>query len=1016
MARFFANPRIFSAFAIASDEDPMTSDVALGTHIRLLPSPLIGFPLSPFGIWRVTVQSDDQRVTAWIDREQRPASPDLDAAGGELTALVGAPPGPEELRDVAVEIEPAGSAKMSAGLRRVDQRRIAQRSAAPWLLGAPSLRRIDLWGTAPALHLKVFSVSAGQAVELMLVRNPDYMLSLPLDEPLAWYAGGEGPDRAQERVERGAPQRLTPLDRPDGSFDRIPTADEVSRIEAQAQGLDANLRGLLGDPGTPPWEQSYGDYRDADLAAHKPWQSVDIALQNTLLMQAMDPGIARYFGLMANLDEGPEWPPSAWTAAAVFAIDPDRVLASGERLKDIVGEPNPFEERIIQNFRRFVPGLNEVADKRLDAGYSLRLFATAVAAVPPPDRPEMPKPRLAGSRWLRSADGPSTAFRQDFTFNWVPLGVGASMARLEANGWAHRQETITLDPSATVQIRAVPLLLGRDSSGSRLATDAPLEARTESWQYRFYLSDLFGRYGEPSEVDVPTPERPAPPTPVVAIELIPAEPDQDSPGSLAAGTGIMRVAVPRVEDLAAGSLEIALLRTSVGQDLPVSPGTTAQLEFSLPELAPSKTGSVSLTAKFVDSAGRESISWNETITVTDRRRPQRLPVGRGIIWTSRPGPGPEVELKLTWPGREGECYRAYLADARSLGIQGNSRAEIARAGGDANLDETTRPAFRLLTDPPLGGSEGPIILDERLPRSLQTVQFVRIVPLTGAGVEADFGSCGVVPAAVPTDRAPPPPRLTTQILPGASTASLTIEAVGLDLVELRATEPGLFDEPSSGSPPEFRLRRASGPINDPVYAREICRGFLRLRTDGEAILFHADVPDPANGGLVPYVRYTYWAEVRMPPERRLAGGIGEIPPGAVTALEAAQTADCPRPFSGLSAPASAMLVPAEVPALAADSVAVSIEGSPGLVWIKLAVESTPATHPLAIGPFRLRIWEQWDEENMVMVPDINLDGGPLEWTSTPPRPAAGAPAKATLRLALVDPLGREGPILTKSST
>ena len=199
-------------------------------------------------------------------------------------------------------------------------------------------------------------------------RAPDYRLSLPLDEPLAWYAGGEGPDRAQERVERGAPQRLTPLDQPDGSFDPIPTSDEVSRIEAQAQGLDANLRRLLRRPRHPAlgaklWRLSG---RGAS-GPQSPWQSVDIALQNTLLMQAMDPGIARYFGLMANLDEGPEQPPSGWTAAAVFAIDPDRVLASGQRLKDIVGEPNSFEERIIQNFRRFVPGLNEVAAERLDA-------------------------------------------------------------------------------------------------------------------------------------------------------------------------------------------------------------------------------------------------------------------------------------------------------------------------------------------------------------------------------------------------------------------------------------------------------------------------------------------------------------------------------------------------------------------------------------------------------------------------------------------------------------------------
>ena len=40
--------------------------------------------------------------------------------------------------------------------------------------------------------------------------------------------------------------------------------------------------------------------------------------------------------------------------------------------------------------------------------------------------------------------------------------------------------------------------------------------------------------------------------------------------------------------------------------------------------------------------------------------------------------------------------------------------------------------------------------------------------------------------------------------------------------------------------------------------------------------FRAEVPDP--GLLDPFIRYSYWAEVRMPPERRLAPGIVEIPP------------------------------------------------------------------------------------------------------------------------------------------
>jgi hypothetical protein len=440
-------------------------------------------------------------------------------------------------------------------------------------------------------------------------------------------------------------------------------------------------------------------------------------------------------------------------------------------------------------------------------------------------------------------------------------------------------------------------------------------------------------------------------------------------------------------------------------------------------IGPGETLRISLTARFFDTAGNTSPDWSESIEVTDGRRPEAMKTALGIVWTSRPGPAPEVELKLTWQARRpGERYRAYLADATSLNITGASRAEIARTAGERQragtlTGQAVRGRFRLLTESPLAEVGGRVTLDGQLPRSLQTVQLVRIVPLTDAGVEADFDSCGIVPVAVPTDRAPPPPRLTAHVPPGAMTAALIVEAVGLDLVQLHADEPGLFTEPpTAGVPPEFRLRRSSGTLSDPIYAREVRRGALSRTGDGDTISFQAKVDDPEGGQLMPFVRYTYWAEVRMPPERRLAGAPEAAPVGGITGVEPAQMMDSPRRFSRLSAPASVMVFPAEPPALADGAVTVQIVETAGLVFIRLAVTATPSVHPAAIGGYQLRIWEQWGDENITAVPDaIELAGAPLEWTSSPPRPAAGAPERATLRLSLIDPLGRVGPILTKSS-
>jgi tetratricopeptide (TPR) repeat protein len=63
-----------------------------------------------------------------------------------------------------------------------------------------------------------------------------------------------------------------------------------------------------------------------------------------------------------------------------------------------------------------------------------------------------------------------------------------------------------------------------------------------------------------------------------------------------------------------------------------------------------------------------------------------------------------------------------------------------------------RDRFRLLTDTPLTpGGDGSVLFDTRLPRALETVQFLRFVPLSSQGNEAAFESCPLLPVAVPSD-------------------------------------------------------------------------------------------------------------------------------------------------------------------------------------------------------------------------------------------------------------------------
>jgi hypothetical protein len=484
----------------------------------------------------------------------------------------------------------------------------------------------------------------------------------------------------------------------------------------------------------------------------------------------------------------------------------------------------------------------------------------------------------------------------------------------------------------------------------------------------------------------------------------------------------VNVSVPLVTDLAAGSLPIKhVIVDLAGNSHDIVAQPQVKLSLNLPPLAPQQGGNWPLTVTFIDDAGTASEPNSETIAIVDGRRPHPIPAGPGIIWTSRPGPSPEVEVNLSWPAASGQRYRAYLADARGLGVAANpTRAAIGLSGSTAQAEGRLagrRARFRLITDPPIEAAGGAARLATTLPRTLSGVSFLRIVPITNDNVEADFDACGLVPVAVPADRRPPPPRLTGR--PGVEGTSmiLSIEAIGLDLVALRTAEPGLFVSPAAAGarPPEFRLRRASGAIVDPIYARTLDSALpMAVAPDATPSRIPCGVAATfTDGDLPPFVRATWWAEVRMPAERRLPlGAITTPTPGAIGAEQPAQMQDMPGLFSAVSAPFSAVPVPPASPEpIDSKSISLTLKTIPGGRTLTVDITSPPHALAGAIAPFLLRLWVDVSGKASSSPVDIPTNAETLSWTS----PQLLASGSVTLRIAVIDPIGRSSEIVSKTA-
>lgn len=1039
MNSWFVHPHYFSAYAATVGVDPSAAvpdaDLRKGTHLRLFPSAALGLPLAPFLLWPVECFAADPLAMSWFGRNGRSfATPDIDAAGGELIGWRQVVP-PQDGWLAGIEARFRGATALDgeiALLDRLDQRVLAARSKARWLVAAPQITRVRLRGRGP-VTVQGWMVSGGRAIEAMFGQAPFASLSAPIAGDRPWYAGGEGPAVALKRVQAGAPLRWTRPDRPDGPFDALTRADELARVAAMQADLDDEVERLFGDAATAPAAvQRVQEWLAVVLpdGRRRAWQRATEQVQDSVLMKALDPGAGRYLGLATSLPDprirqDPFLPPTAraWLAAGLFAV--------GRQMVFELPDAGATELRLIERLMQLQPGLARVAELAVRRhGLTLRAFVASALAAPPPDLLAAPQVHLGEAGWQRADEGPSTLFRQQLRVVAPPLATMLALARLEPAGWATRHEMVDLTaatPGADPAERAAPRMLGSSHSRTHdkygIATDSDIDAASAPWTYRVALADVFGRFGAPRDIDVPVPARPSMPPPALRSHLSLAE---RVVGDAAAVAGSVRLTlvVPALHEMTAGSRPLAravVVFNGATQDAATpQAGGTLGFDFDLPALLPMERRTLNATAHFEDDAGDVGAAATLPVKLCDSRSPPVPRTGVGIVWSSRPAPATDVEFRLRFSGVPGARYRAYLSDSRGLdlalfeGKRPRTRAEIAVDGAQQGLAGLgLRERFRLLTDEPLEpAADGRVLFDTLLPRALETVQFLRFVPLSEQGAEAPFESCPLLPIAVPGSHPPPAPRVETVVDPVTAIASVTVRAMGLDLVALQSAEPGLFadpDDPAAAGavPPTYRLRRASGGVPEALYAREIGRGALQRVGDE----FVATIDDaPTASGLSPYVRYHYWAEVQLPAERRLPPGVAELPlpAGSVEPAQPAQSQDAPGVYSALSAPAIALFVPAEVPSLAGSTVTTTIgAGAAAGTWrLTLAIAGGPVASTRAVGSFRVRLYLKVDAGDWLPERgETPLLNGAL---ALPPIERAGAVVPTlSLALVLIDPIGRE---------
>lgn len=1022
-----------AAQALDARDEPHLSD---GLHLRVVTSPLLGLPVTPFRILHADVSSLTLRADiVWTDDNTLPTrlNPPFDVTP-ERPAIGWLPPAADATccwialdADVSAGEELRLSAMVSTGR---GPRAVAARSDRPHRVWASAIEhiRVEGTGTINGVHWLPSTLAGGGLIRLM---------ALPVARPHPRYAALDtGVLVAAARVTRGAPRRRTLHDTPGAprpvDTPALPIPVEVARVGRLAEVVQTDLLRLVDEQILDPWLLS-----TVDTVVDERNEPIGTSSSNcldTVLNGTVDHGLARWLGFLDNDDSiNDDGALSARIVTAVFAPD-WAALEDSELLFSIPPGALVADLPALQD--RY-PDFDALGD--LDGTVTGPFLDIGVMAAFSPGRPfDVPRPPVIVSvtdRPTRTSDvevgpvsvwlprtPPDAARETRVVVDDLQAGAALAFARddLAGNGPVVLNGPSAADGFTQPLVAAVTVVDdGAADRGSLGDRSCPAGAV----RYHVAQVDWFGRWSDWAGVDLADGVRPQPPVPAVRAWATQPDVADDDEGGPLGGRILATVAVPAPGDLPPGANLLTGLRfqvtdaasdtttTNIAIADPTAPPAELPVDVAGPALMPGTSTTVTVSAHVTDTADERSApSPDLHLTIWDPRPPPPVVIDPSLRYTARPDVAGLARVDLTWSAASPQDrFRVYHADETTLQVLVASLAEGGDSGAGSLLGSLAvardivergvawtahaavlpRDAFTLITPSPLLRVGSQTRLEHTVSGSLRGLSLYRVVAVSLANVDAEFAASPVVPYAVPNTLPPPQPHVVVRILDPATTGAPNPTA------ELTVTVPR-----GSRRAVEYRLRRSRVSAADPLLMPVVGSGGLHppadppvdpdtgVRTDPPAP--HVEIVTDLGpttiepgGVLRPWNIYTWRVEVRGEPEP--GGG----PPGA---------------WSQPSMPAGASVVPLSDPP--APSIA-TLERRGAVVAI--AIDVPADLRGGALGTYRVELYRQRPGERELLLAGIDEQqrpDGPGPWPFVDDGLTGEPVSGTTYRAVIVDPRGR----------
>lgn len=747
----------FSGQAVMSADD---AHLAPGLHYRVLTNPLLGLPVVPLAIGKVSLgkmaKGHTREDVTWVDSQGRilaapfhitpdnpvtgylppgwtccwavvhatadpvrphpqlpgqpPAFPPFGTRGrfGTFPGISGLPRpelppgfGTRPPRTAAFQVE--GVVATAYG-----DAPVAIRSRAPYHVYASHLERIVVRGSGTVNALSWLPAEAVTVFERFR------LAPLPTSSGARYAGPADGADEGMARVKRGAPQRLgmheSPLATSPTACTPVPPDEELARVDALARQPADTLDRLINDMSAAPHlltaAENLVDANGTTLGSSQ-WPII-----MDLLQGVVDPGIARWLGFL-DLDQEPpqgELVVVAYVVDALFA--PDWRALEGQRLDRTLSAGTVHDDgvRALRAIAERAPGLMDYADevKRMRGGPFLTarvvLAATTTAPLDPPGTPTLGT-SVPGD-WLPAPPPAATRELMVGIENLVPAaGLASAMAQPVGGRLVER------NPKDSIGRRL--LLTAQPSAAAVTATSGELADRLVDEQpgtWQVAQLDWFGRWSSWAARNFASADRPRPPRPVITLTTRPPTVPTPAPAGPLAGSVRVEVSVPPVAGLPAGGRLLAHLQLTVRTDggplvttvhpvpNPSAPPEVLVLQVPGPALLPTRAGPVTVTAVWTDSAGVDSDpSEPRNATLHDPRPPAPVVIAPTLTYTARPDATGRARATLTWTPSTGQAaYRVFVADETTLRAKVADAAAGRLAPGDAGQAPAPGAAQTLL--------------------------------------------------------------------------------------------------------------------------------------------------------------------------------------------------------------------------------------------------------------------------------------------------------------------------------